>query len=647
MLRFASRRKGDEKAPRPYNGACGGRYVRLVVFNTLVLLLFLQSGCKSPTKHRSEADQVAYDIVSQKQDEALGYTEGFTITRYSDLLRYRLMEVQGLQISSDASLGSSHLPRIEHWPDPDYLMLRNRPESLSNGEDILDPLSLLKPDEALKITLAQALEIGAKNNFTYQERKESIFEAALDLDLKRHYFHNQYSESVRTGLVNNNSGKRSETTVTNSSSTGFSRNFQNGLSFSAGLVLDITNLLTMGGASSLGLTADASIYVPLLQGSGKHIITEPLTQAERNVVYRIYAFEEYKRQLAVDIADEYLRVLGSLDGIKNAEDNYSRLIISVRRSRRLADAGELREIQVDQAVQNELSARQRWIGAIQSYQGDLDRFKGTLGLPVDAEIELDRSELERLVVAVSSVIVDDDSQEKILVDPNLPAEAPVQFEQPGWKNRGPLEIDTSLAVRLAFDNRLDLRTSQGNVYDSQRAVIIAADKLRTKLDLGWAGGTVGNSGNDGRLNLDSATWNIPLTLDLPLERTSERNSYRSSLITLERSMRALAQMEDSIKSSVRNVLRNMLATRERLQIQAMGLTVAEKRVDSTNLFFEAGQIEIRDVLDAQDSLLAAQNGLTDAVVAYRIAELSLQQQMGLLMVDDKGLWREFTPEGIE
>lgn len=645
-MRFASRWKSDEKAPRPCNGSGCGSFVRLAVFYTLVLLILLQSGCKSPTDHRMEADQVAYDIVSQKQDEALGYTEGFTIIRYSDLLRYRLLEVQGLQSSSHVALGSSHLPRIEHWPDPNYLMPRNRPQTLPNGREVLDPLSLLDPDGSLKITLSHALEIGAGNSFLYQDYKESIFEAALDLDLKRHYFRNQYSESVDSDLVNNNSGRRAETRITNKSSTGFSRNFQNGLSFSAGLVLDITNLLTMGGASSLGLTADASIYVPLLQGSGKHIITEELTQAERNVVYRIYEFEEYKRQLAVDIADEYLRVLGSLDAIKNAEDNYRRLIISVRRSRRLADAGLLREIQVDQAVQNELSARQRWIGTIQGYQGDLDGFKRTLGLPVDADIELDRGELERLVEVVSGIIVGV-VETKTLTDPNIPADAPVEFEEPGWKNRGPLEIDTTLAVRLAFENRLDLRKSQGEVYDSQRNVYMKADKLRTKLDLGWAGGTVGNPANNGRLNLDSASWNLPLTLNLPLERTAERNEYRSSLITLERSIRSLAQMEDSIKASVRGVLRNMLATRERLQIQAMGLKVAEKRVDSTNIFFEAGLIEIRDVLDAQDALLEAQNGLTSAVVAYRIAELTLQRDMGLLKVYENGLWREFTPGDIE
>ena len=53
-------------------------------------------------------------------------------------------------------------------------------------------------------------------------------------------------------------------------------------------------------------------------------------------------------------------------------------------------------------------------------------------------------------------------------------------------------------------------------------------------------------------------------------------------------------------------------------------------------------------LESQDALLAAQNSLTRAVVDYRIAELELQRDMGLLKVNEKGLWREFSfsPEVI-
>jgi outer membrane protein TolC len=59
---------------------------------------------------------------------------------------------------------------------------------------------------------------------------------------------------------------------------------------------------------------------------------------------------------------------------------------------------------------------------------------------------------------------------------------------------------------------------------------------------------------------------------------------------------------------------------------------------------EAGRAKIRDILEAQEALLSAQNALTAAVINYRLTELELQRDIGLLKVNEKGLWQEFNPE---
>ncbi len=66
---------------------------------------------------------------------------------------------------------------------------------------------------------------------------------------------------------------------------------------------------------------------------------------------------------------------------------------------------------------------------------------------------------------------------------------------------------------------------------------------------------------------------------------------------------------------------------------------------SISLFMEAGRAETRDLLEAQDALLAAQNNLTSAGVNYRIAELEIQRDMGVITVTDTGLWKEYRLEG--
>jgi len=199
-------------------------------------------------------------------------------------------------------------------------------------------------------------------------------------------------------------------------------------------------------------------------------------------------------------------------------------------------------------------------------------------------------------------------------------------------------------------NRLDLRAARGDVFDNQRNVIIKADRLRGELTLlgsasaGQRRGIASAGNNDAEAEFDRGFYSSLLTLDLPIERTAERNNYRNSLIDLEASIREFNTLEDDIKLDIRNKLRNLLNTRESIRIQAKAVVLAEKRVDSTNLFMQAGRAQIRDILEAQDDLLSAKNSLTSAIISYRVAELELQRDMGLLQVNSKGLFHEFDSE---
>jgi outer membrane protein TolC len=582
---------------------------------------------------------VAADIIRQKQKEALGRTQEFSIERPSDILRQRLLVDQNLPYSGPASLGTDGLTTIEHWPEEDY------PRAV---ESELDPLVFLEENKPVKLSLMQALQVGARNSFEYQTLKEDIFQAALALDLERNEFRNIFAGQVENLLSVNTFGDDTVTGVRNSGEIGWTRRLESGAELGANLAVDLANLLTMGGASAFGIAGDATIGIPLLRGSGRHIVTESLTQAEREVVYGIYGFERFKQTFAVRTASGYLAVLRQLDQVRNAEENYRSLIASARRSRRLADAGRLPEIQVDQALQQELGSRNGWISATESYKSSLDSFKSLLALPPDADIELDRAELEQLVAPASTMIEDILREEGSRRDGNTPAaDSRIELVGPSREDAGPLELDERLAIELALENRLDLRVTQGGVYDAQRAVVVAADALRAELTLFGSAAygerrSIGDDDN-AQLRLDKGAYDAVLTLDLPFERTKERNAYRNSFIALERAARSVQTLEDRIKLDIRNRLRSLLESRESLRIQAGALLVAEKRVKSSKLFLQAGRAQMRDLLEAQDDLLSAQNDLTSAAVNYRIAELQLQSDMGLLEIDEKGLWQEYLP----
>lgn len=604
-----------------------------------ILICYFAGGC-SPAKYREDMDKTADKILSEKQYQATGKVSKFTINRPSDILRKKLLKDQDLPMSGPASLGSEKLKEIEHWPEKGY------PHETTGGNitDVNDANGMVV------LSLVDALQIGAYNSFDYQTRKEEIFQTALDLELERNEFRNILFAQIQNLVSTDTRGDRTVSGTVTSGSVGVSRRFMNGAEVTSAIGIDFANLLTNGGEFSRGLFADMSVTIPLLRGSGRHIVTEPLIQAERNVIYEFWDFEQFKKDFAVDVATNYLSVLQQLDQIQNSEADYLSRIDTAKRSRRLSDAGRIKEIEVDQAVQQELSARQSWIRAIQTYKRQLDRFKIFLGLPPDANVELDPNELEKLIGPAMQMI--QEAEQRTLDESNIidEDESLVQLIEPDYRNAGPYEIHEPNAIQLAFFNRLDLKRAEGQVYDAQRAVVVAADRLRAELTfLGEA--SIGSTRGIGSTGLPNATFvanegvfSSLVTLDLPLERTLEAVNYRNSYITLEQSVRDVQSLEDTIKFDIRDSLRNSLEARENMYIQAKAVAVAQKRVKSVNMFLDAGRAQIRDLLEAQDALLSAQNALTAAIVQYRISELNIQRDMGVLEVDENGLWKEYFPE---
>ena len=616
-----------------------------VVRFTLLLLMnvWCVVGCKSPKTYRQEADAVAYATIAHQQEQALDRTEPFTIDRPSETLRRRLLLGQDLPYASSASLGTRDLEPIEQWPDDDYLV-----KTVDTGP----PIVRWDSGPPVSLTLVQALQVGARNSRDYQTQKESVIQAALRLDLERDDFRNTWIGMTDSLASVDLSADDTVVGVENTLSTSLARKFASGVSFATSLSVDLVKLVTMDRSSSLGLAADATVSIPLLRGSGRFVVTEPLTQAERNVVYAIYDFERFKRTFAVSIASDYLEVLQQFDQVQNAQENYKRLITSTRRARRLADAGRLPEMQVDQSVQDELRARDRWVSSRQTYSRRLDAFKILLGLPTDAALELDRSELERLTAAAGHLLAPGGTDQEKQMEPTdaVAADAPIELIEPDHQGAGPLEIDELKAIRMALDHRLDLKVAIGQIFDAQRTVAVAADNLRADLTLfgSAAAGerrTLASAGlQDAELRPEKGLSSVVATLGLPLERTAERNLYRNSLINLEQLVRNAQELEDQIKFDIRDHLRDLLESREQLQIQVQSVAVARRRVASTDLFLKAGRAEIRDLLEANEDLTSAQNALTSAVVEYRVSELDMQRDLGMLQVDEKGIWQEFVAE---
>lgn len=611
--------------------------------------LVVGAGCKDSAAYRREADRQANNIIKDKQQRALGRQEPFTVERPSDQLRRRLLLEQDLPVSGPASFGPEHVPRIPRLPkdvpagQPIEFISDDVPDEAIISETTTQPTTGPAP---VRISLVEALQIGARNSFDYQEQKEQVFRTALALDLERDDFRNTFSGLVSGDIRSDLSSDETVTGAIVTPTVGWSRRLYNGAQITTRLGIDLVKLLTQDKAAVYGIFADASITLPLLRGAGRDIVTEPLRQAERNVIYAIWNFEEYKRRFAVSVATQHLAALEQQELVRNNEDSYRRQVLSTRRARRLAEAGRLPQVQVDQAISQELRARDRLNRARAQVSQAFDRLKDLLGLPPDAYIAVDRADLDLLEQAGDRVIASAGISDEPAVIPD--ADQPVEIEETTFGGGGPLELGDDDAIRVALDSRLDLRTVHGRVYDAQRQTVVAANGFLPRLDItasadmGDGRGIFSANSPNGQLRPDRGVYSLGADLELPFERTAERNRYRLALLQLQDAARNVQSAEDEIKGDVREALRDLRLAKETLLTQARAVAVAQRRVASTTLFLEAGRVQIRDLLESQEALVTARNSFIGAIIDYRVAELDLQEAMGVLEVNNEGMWTEFT-----
>jgi outer membrane protein TolC len=603
---------------------------RKLLFGTMSLLL-VATGCKSTRDWRNEADSHAEALIKNAQEKVKGAEEPIVIESAADTLRRRLMLDQNLPKKTDASLGIRDLQDTERWQTEKHL------------KDGATYAERWNTKERVNLSLLEAIEIAAMNNRDFQAQKETLYQAALSLDLESHNFQTTF-KGMMNGSIQSSYGTSRNTGSVVGADGSLARKFKNGVELTSALSVDLAKMLSGDRGSSFGLTYDGSLSVPLLRGSGKFIVTEPLTQAERNLVYQVREFEQYKRRFVVTIANSYLGVLRSAQTVQNQEESYKRIVTTTRRSRRMADAGLMNEYQFDQAIQTELNARESWVSAQQSLTKSLEAFRVLLGLPPDADVMPIKDELDNLLAQLRTL-----SEGVVMADysGDVPsADADVELKMPDLTHSGPNEIRPEKALELAFANRPDFLNTMEKVEDAQRAVLVAEDSLRGELTIGGSAsigesrGVMSGNQPDAKFRPKEGTYGALLNVNLPIERTSERNRYRNSLISLEKAVRSFQAAEDQLKQDVRSKLRDMLENRERLVIQIQAVQLAERRVRSTDMQLQAGRAELRDVLEAQSALTSAQNSLYSAAVSYRINELELQRDLGVLQVSAEGLWKE-------
>lgn len=313
--------------------------------------------------------------------------------------------------------------KIENLPAPDPVPKPGAPTKPKG----VAPAQYTQPadvaQQVFRIKLEQACELGLINSPQFQDQREVLYLSALPVSLQRFSFAFQFSSS---GVVSRDStgvdtqlGRRERWRA--DFSNGFSKLFPTG----ALLLFKVANQVVVEAINgkpntSLGaLTLELS--QPLLRGGGYAVTLEPLTQAERNLLYSIRNYGRFRKSFYVSIASgddpaasvtsNIAQSLGLAPGSVTPRAGFLPMVQGaglwevdrrnvkslqgfVLRFEAFAEGGQVSQLQVDQVKQQLLQGRSSALSSELTYRDTVDNFKRQLGLPMRIELEPDMSALK-------------------------------------------------------------------------------------------------------------------------------------------------------------------------------------------------------------------------------------------------------------
>ena len=241
-------------------------------------------------------------------------------------------------------------------------------------------LTYLNRDEQDRVVLDEdnAIELALLHSRLYQDQVEFLYRQALVLSLERFEFDIQWSANTAAlfdafGRGDPPNGSRQ---LTVRDRIGFSKNLIGG----GQILADFANRFVWEFAGGQVSSASSNILLtltqPLLRGAFREVRLESLTQSERELLYEVRNYAQFRRDFYVDVLGQrgYLGLLQLVQSIKNERTNLESLRRNLEEHEALAQVGQVGPIQVDQVFQDYEQGRLSLMTAQQFLANALDSF---------------------------------------------------------------------------------------------------------------------------------------------------------------------------------------------------------------------------------------------------------------------------------
>ncbi|MEM0914477.1 MAG: TolC family protein [Planctomycetota bacterium] len=454
----------------------------------------------------------------------------------------------------------------------------------------------------LESLLAYAIEHAPE----YRNRKEALFLTTLSLIVERHLWGPRFFSTITGSVSGTPEAGDFDQVADLVGDLRMTQRLPYGGDVSVGALVEYTRLLQQeigtGGRLAdddfASLSFTGSFNLPLLRGAGQ-VARESLIQAERDLIYEVREFERFRREFFVSLASDYFGLILRLQQIDNREQQVESLERLRDRFDALAEAGREPYFEAERSESELLTERSRLISELDAYQSALDRLKLRVGLDTQRPVEI----------------------------------VPVEIEVPVPT------LESQPAIEAGLSYRLDLQTQRDRVDDAVRGVRVAKNGLLPDLD---AFGNirlpaVGDVFEEGvELDAGQGDYRVGLEFDAPLDRKIEWTAYRRALIDLERSRRSTSVLEDRVALEVRDSIRQIEQADINLRLQERSVEINERRLISVRL--RERSLGPRDVIEAQEALVDAQNERDSRIRDLRLNVLNFLLDTGQMRVGARGQW---------
>lgn len=427
-------------------------------------------------------------------------------------------------------------------------------------------------------------------------------------------------------------GASTLSTLSQTSSTGFSQQFFTGTNLNVGMsttrFTTNSSFATVNPSFNSGLTF--SISQPLLRGFGLFANRAPIIIAQRGVRQSRANFETQLNDIVQTVINQYWDVVQARKTLEVLKKSLELAQASYQRDKRALELGALPPLDI---YRSESQVAQRKVPVIQaeySLKQTENTLRQTIGADLDARagaLDLELTDTAETGGKLEIVDLQESLSDALKNRPEIDA----QNQQLAIDDTNAKLATNNLRPELSLGATFTSNGLGGVIFDNSGAAPVPISQGGFTDSISQLGG------------FSFPTYGINLQMRFPIHNSAAAADLGTALVSKRRSLYQMRSLRQSISTQVKNAVHDLeqaelviTAAQDSRELAAKNLAAEERK-------YQLGAETIFFVLDAQNQLSQAEQSLVQAQISYQKALAEVDHATGSLLAKHKLIPASATP----